>query len=149
MTLNLWTTSFEIGHPLLDQQHKELLGMLDDLDGNLHGSDERTGGTGGAEGEKSLAACKKFRRLVRKHSADEEDILQQADFPELGRHKEDHNRLIKQIEGIFEGCGEICMHGNVDTCLEELTHLMLDHIIRHDLSFKSHLQTKKLAPDRR
>ncbi len=142
MTPRPWTTSFEIGHPVLDQQHKELLGMLDDLEDQMHGD-------AGTEGEKALATCKKFRRLVEKHSADEEDILRQAGFPELRRHMEGHAQASEQMEKIFEGCGEACKHGNAGPCMDTLTHHLLDHIIRHDLGFKSHLQSIKMAPDRR
>ncbi|MDA0307009.1 MAG: hemerythrin domain-containing protein [Proteobacteria bacterium] len=139
MTPRPWTTSFEIGHPVLDRQHKELLGMLDDLEGLMHGDD----------GEKAFATCKAFRTLMEKHFADEEDVLDQAGFPERGRHMEKHAQASEQMEKIFEGCGETCKHGNAGPCTETLTHHLLDHIIRDDLGFKSHLQTKKMAADRR
>jgi len=142
MTSRPWTTSFETGHPVLDQQHKQLLGALDDLEGRMHG-DAETGG------EKTLAACKEFRGLVDKHSADEEDILRQSDFPGLRRHMEGHAQASEQIEKVFKGCGEACKHGNAGPCIEKLTHHILDHIIRDDLGFKSFLQSKNVTPDRR
>jgi len=139
MTPRPWTKSFETGHPVLDQQHQALLGMLDGLEDRV----------GEKNGEKAFAICKAFRTLMEKHFNDEEDVLDQADFPELPSHMQEHAQAREQIDKIINDCGEACKHGNAGPCLEKLTHHMLDHIIGDDLGFKSHLQSKKMAADRR
>ena len=133
-----WTKTFETGHPVIDGQHIKIFGFLDKIESLLTGDD----------GDATVATCKAFRAFMVKHFADEEDILRQAEFPRLRQHMEEHSRVMGQMKKFFDNCNESCRTGNADSCMEDLSFHTLDHIIRLDLGFKSHLQMKKMAPDR-
>ncbi len=92
------------------------------------------------------AQCNEFRELTRKHFDDEVEILRKAGFPRLESHIKTHEKTLEECGKIFSNCGETCKDDNPSCpCMEDLSFLTLDHIVRNDLDFKSHLQTRNLA----
>ena len=95
--------------------------------------------------QQAFAGCLTFRKLTRKHFDEEAEILREAEFPRLKSHLREHGIFIGKIEEAFSGCGSICKESDPCPCLENLSFCTLDHIVRNDLDFKSHLQTRNLA----
>ncbi|NQU61873.1 MAG: hemerythrin domain-containing protein [Rhodospirillales bacterium] len=137
MKYHQWSKSFETGNAVIDAQHRELIDGVGDMADKMkdgHGAD-------------ALAACKAFRKLFETHFRDEEEILEEAKFPRVKAHRESHADNLEQLQKVFDGCGEKCLNATSSPCIEELSHLVYEHLLRGDLDFKSHLQTKKLASD--
>ena len=132
-----WRKSYETGNALIDGQHRELIDLVEEmaalmLDGH---------------GEKAHAECLRFRNMMERHAAAEEEILSGAKFPRLDQHRKDHEKACGQSGEIFANCGEVCKKAISSPCIQELSVNLFDHIIRGDLDFKSFLQMKNLAAD--
>ncbi len=97
------------------------------------------------DGGKALDGCHKLRAEVRDHFTDEEDLLRAAEFPRLDNHIASHDTTQQSINQIISNCGEACINSGSSACINELGFILLDHFVRGDLDFKSHLQTKNLA----
>lgn len=132
-----WRDSFETGHPVIDEQHRALLECLQGITGCL----------GGDKDSEAIEQCRKFRALLQRHFAEEEDILDQAKFPRMDEHRETHRETLERFERIYSGCGEACAKAGKTPCMEDLAYLLFDHFLRGDLDFKSYLQTRKRADD--
>ena len=86
----VWDDSFSVGLKLIDDQHKELVLMAEELfKGCKRGA---------------AAADVAFMRTIRKaveyaktHFVAEENYMSQANYPELAVHKEEHSKFINEI----------------------------------------------------
>lgn len=92
MPINLirleWKSIWECGHPLIDEQHRVLVDLTNDLIDLA------------ARKSNSEDAIVLFNRLIEHvihHFTDEEKIIEQAGFPDYPRHSERHQNLIKKI----------------------------------------------------
>jgi len=137
MKLHQWKTSFETGNAVIDAQHRELVESLKTISTLI----------GEGKGKQAFAECLTFRELTRNHFTYESKILHEAEFPRLETHLEDHKTALGKLEEIFSDCGMICKESVPCPCMEDLSFVTVDHIVRNDLDFKSHLQTKNLADD--
>jgi len=137
MKLLQWKRSFETGNAVIDEQHRELIESLKKI----------TTLIGEGEGRKAFAECLGFRKLTQKHFDDEAEILRQAGFPRHDAHLGEHKKCLGRYEEIFSGCGKACKEGAPCPGMEDLSFVTIDHIVRNDLDFKSHLQTRKFADD--
>ena len=85
-----WNDNFTVGIKLIDDQHKELVNITNELyDACLKGGDE-------------AAACfKKTIRMMVNHAKEvftyEEDLFQQTSYPAMAQHKAQHREFIKTI----------------------------------------------------
>ena len=85
-----WDESFSVGFESIDNQHKELVAMANELF------------LGCKRGV--VAADVAFLRTIRKavdyakyHFSAEEKYMSQADFPKLGEHKKEHEKFALQV----------------------------------------------------
>lgn len=130
-----WKKSFETGNAVIDARHRELVASLNNISALIDKG----------KGKQAFAECLAFRKLTRDHFDEETEILREAEFPRLKNHIRTHKKTLKQFDEVFSGCGDICKESGPCPCREDLSFLTLDHIVRHDLDFKSHLQTRNLA----
>ncbi len=132
-----WSESYETGNEVVDRHHRRLMARVKEMETLI---DE-----GG--GPEVLDACHKLRVQVKVHFADEEDLLKAAGFPRLDDHIVSHDKTQEEINQVISNCGEVCISGGSSACIKELGIILLDHFVRGDLDFKSHLQIKNLAKD--
>lgn len=137
MKYHQWAKSFETGNAVIDAQHREMIDGVGDMAELMKDG----------HGAEALAACKAFRELSKAHFRSEEEILEKAKFPRMKAHIQTHEDSLEQMQKVFGGCGERCREATSSPCIEELSHLVYEHLLRGDLDFKSYLQTKKLADD--
>jgi len=130
-----WLESLEIGHPVIDQQHKQILEHLNTIADSVE-----TGDHSAVE-----SSCNALCELLESHFRDEVEILREAGFPRLESHMKAHDLSLERMLDLANGCGRPCRQAPPKECIAEWTSLVLDHILRHDLDFKSFLQeTKRL-----
>jgi hemerythrin-like metal-binding protein len=124
-----WLQSFEIGHREIDQEHRKILESLNDLM---------------AAGEQDRFAdmfelCETFRHRLGAHFTSEEALLRQNEFPRVDAHSETHRRHYDNVYDIVSNCGAKCKRGQDHDCAGRFAHILVDHLIRDDLDFKSFL----------
>ncbi len=93
MAFFVWTDKYSVGIQQVDEQHKRLVEMVNDLYEAMKAG----------RGNEVLGTV--FNNLLaytRTHFAEEEELMQQCGFPGFSAHKQLHDRLTKQVLDLGE-----------------------------------------------
>lgn len=83
-----WDRSLTTGLNTIDQQHKQLVALINDLHKSMkQGSSVRESGV----------ILDKLLRYTSSHFATEEKLFQQHNYPKSSQHKEHHSKLVAQV----------------------------------------------------
>jgi len=137
MEIERLMNSIKTGNATIDGEHRGLFKCLEKITAHL----------AHREGEKAFAACQRLEKLLEEHFDSEEEILRTAEFPRLESHLTSHRETGDLLKQACTACGQACRENQPATCLPDLTFILVDHFLRGDLDFKSHLQTVNLAND--
>jgi len=86
-----WSEAHSVGVPLMDEQHKELAGLI-----NRIGEDLKAG----HEAERLRESFGRLVAAARRHFAEEEQLMTLAGLGAAAeRHKQEHRRLLEELEG--------------------------------------------------
>jgi hemerythrin len=88
MTYFEWTSTNELGHSQIDEQHKRLLLLCAAVIGPLINSGELEPGT---------AQLQALIDFAQEHFAFEEDLMSSAGYPEAERHAKYHASLLEEF----------------------------------------------------
>jgi hemerythrin len=95
-----WSDKYRIGIPLIDEQHKKLIDMTNELYSGCLAGDE-------AANAYFLKTIHEAVDYVRFHFSTEEKILERINFPGLAAHKKEHEdfvrELLQQVQAFQEG----------------------------------------------
>tara|TARA_Y100000294_G_scaffold165938_1_gene173889 strand:+ start:98 stop:517 length:420 start_codon:yes stop_codon:yes gene_type:complete len=127
--------SIKIGNATIDGEHRALFECLQEI--NAHLCDKK--------GEKTFAACKRLMKMLEAHFESEEEILHTAGFPRLDRHIGMHHEIRESLRQAFTACRQACRNNQPTKCLPDLTFILVDHFLRGDMDYKSHLQMVNMA----
>lgn len=123
-----WDSEFEIGHKEIDDQHKKLVCLLNNIieDCNRNNSSKLIADTLEQMLEYSLV-----------HFKTEEKLLQDVGIPNFYEHKREHLQFIKKISELSFSSIE-----NTYTIADEITvHLkkwLIEHILTSDMELKDY-----------
>lgn len=85
-----WDTSYDVGVPSVDQQHRHLVDLINSLYNACLGEK--------AELEETFRdVMKELVDYVMFHFKDEEAIMEQINYPALKAHKQKHELFVKEI----------------------------------------------------
>lgn len=134
----IWNDSYSVGVPLLDQHHRHLARLINQL---AECSSER--GLSESVGDVLDALV----RYAEYHFHHEEALMAAADYPELEQHRSEH---LAFCETISETC-YTAMHGiiGIDELLDYLTIWWQEHILLEDMRYRpllGSLEHPALAP---
>jgi hemerythrin len=87
-----WDNRYSVGIPLIDDQHKELIRLTNELYKSCLAGEE-TAKTN------FMAAVKGTVDYVKYHFGVEEKLLQNVKYPEFAEHKKAHEEFVKHILG--------------------------------------------------
>jgi hemerythrin-like metal-binding protein len=88
-----WTDELSIGVELIDSQHKRLIGVINDFyDAVNKGNDETA----------IRKAVANLTYYVRTHFSDEEKLMEEYNYPQLGLHRRMHERLTQNVHRYAE-----------------------------------------------
>jgi hemerythrin len=93
MTKLAWNKKIETGIRLIDNQHIELIRRIDALDVAIFK------GTGRTELVKMLEYLASY---VNEHFEAEEEMMIKVNYPDLGKHREEHKKFIAIYERILQ-----------------------------------------------
>ncbi len=88
MPLIQWTEALSVGVRELDDQHRQMLSMINELHTALL---ERRG--------KDVASdmVERLKDYVRKHFTAEERLMERHGYPDLAAHRAEHNQFIEKV----------------------------------------------------
>ncbi|MFW5836446.1 MAG: bacteriohemerythrin [Desulfovibrionaceae bacterium] len=131
MPLITWRQELSVGREDIDAQHKSLISMINDLDEQLHG---------GAAQPVLADLVDRLKNYAQEHFASEEQILEQADYPELLEHQREHIDFIRRVSQFDKDCRSGACSLN-DDVLAFLKTWLVEHIMGTDQKYVPHLQS--------
>ena len=132
MPLIAWTNHLNVGVKLLNNDHKKLVILLN----NLH--------DGLVTGQSKPELENIFEKLVsytRVHHANEEKFLAEADYHSSQIHKLEHEQMMDQLLELqtrFLGCAQLGVEMEI---MHQLRVWLFKHIQESDQKFAVHLKT--------
>jgi len=114
-----WSKSFEVGIDMIDEQHKELLDVVNDLFSHVSGNEEK-------EHAYFKSVIDKIVRYVKTHFSTEEKYMIATEFSGYAEHKKIHDTftltIIKTVKEYEAGKRLV---------LEKLAYFLRDWILSH------------------
>lgn len=130
MPLIEWSNKYSIGIDSIDEQHKELIALINKLNIAM------------AHGEAASVVASIFEGLAnytKVHFAYEEALFKKHGYPQSTEHLKEHQQLIKRVEQ-FKFEFEQDLSGAVSLeLIQFMTHWLLDHILKSDRDYSPFL----------
>jgi hemerythrin len=115
-----WSATFSVGIKLIDDQHKELFDLVNDMYNHVNNDDEE------AERAYFQSVVKQVVGYVKTHFATEEIIMKRTKYKGYDGHKKVHDSLILSVLDILKKFVE-----GTRFPLIALTHFIKDWILTH------------------
>lgn len=132
MALLEWKESFSVSVAKFDNQHKKLISLINELHAAM------------SEGKGKEVLGKVFTELInytKTHFADEETEFKKYAYPEFATHKNEHEKLTKEVINYYNEF----MAGKTSLSIDMLTFLrdwLQKHIMGTDKRYSSFLASK-------
>jgi len=117
-----WNPRFNIGKPEVDDQHRKLFQLIDELAGFCENGSSR---------EKVKDALDFLVEYTMKHFYDEESIQVQYNFPDYRRHKQLHEDFKSSVGGIV---ADFNASGSSDELISGVNQIVAKWIVYHVLN---------------
>jgi len=125
----VWKDEYSVGIDSLDNDHKKLISLLNQFtmayDYAMSEEYER-------EALNDLISYTKY------HFEREEQLLEQHDYPDTVAHKEQHKKMIEQVNGFMDLYNEKG-HDALNEISEFLSNWLINHINGTDKEYSAHL----------
>ena len=131
--------SFKVGHDDIDDDHAEILNAIKAI--------INTAKTGG-DLSVARSSLDQFVHTCEQHFQNEERILAEAGYPHLAAHRDDHKEMLTKIQSARDGCINADNHDVCIQNLQDIIGMMIDDIVRSDMTFISYLQTQGVVRNR-
>jgi len=133
MPLMTWTEGMSVGVKALDDDHKMLIEMLNELNGGIESGQPRVALENVIDG---------LTRYTRLHFAREERFFAQAGFPGAAEHTAEHERLTRRVLNIQ---ARVESGQSMELSLEALNFIknwLTNHILGSDMEYGPCLNAK-------
>ena len=131
MALIEWSTELSVGIESIDQQHKELMNIINRLDEAMHNDD-------------SIEVLRKtftdLTHYTQKHFAYEEKLFNLHDYEDGIEHKRQHDELIVQLIELKEKFDHYQKEKLTEQVMAFLKNWLTYHILETDKAYSEHLQ---------
>ncbi len=117
----VWTPAFEVGIPIIDEQHRRLVGIANAVS-------QLTG-----QGVAFERALEDMMAYTQYHFALEERLMRAASYPGLEAHRREHEALADHVGGLWRR-RTVLVQTEV---LELLTAWLVNHILTCDQGLRS------------
>lgn len=125
-----WSADYSVNVAAIDEQHKELVAILNRL----------FIAVSKLEGDKAIAeTLDSLAKYTEKHFSLEENLMQQADYPDFEAHKAEHKRLLAQLDQ-FRNKQQLDQEHLHFEMLKFLKAWLKDHILRVDKKYYPAMQ---------
>ena len=133
MSLVTWSDKLSVGIPSIDEQHKKLVLLLNQLhDGMMAGKGKDVLG----------GVIKGLIDYTANHFRYEEDLFARTGYPESAAHKQEHTELVRRVVEIqkkYEQSGPAALTIQVMNFLKDW---LTTHILKSDMKYSAHLAAK-------
>ncbi len=127
----IWEDSFSVGNEEMDQQHKKLIEMINEL---IERHDVEN------DSEVVSDVLTKMTDYIKYHFTSEEAYMKKIDFPEIVSHELEHLDFIEKTTNFC--LGTLTFDKSVYTeLLAFLKEWLLNHILKSDMKYKEFAKT--------
>lgn len=127
MALIKWSEMMSVGVPVLDADHRTLIGLINNLQRAI-GDDEEYACVG--------SVLKALDDYVQHHFAREERVMAVCRYPSLSAHAATHHRLSRQVAEMAEAYQAAPDSVRARQCLEFLNKWLIEHICSTDMDYR-------------
>ena len=124
-----WDNKFSIGIPGIDAQHKRLIELCNETYKKLMaGNTDSTSNDWKPSVKEALAECVDYAII---HFGTEERLMEEIKYPNLSRHKVEHDKFTRKVQYEFESFDEM----NFSAALQFVKFLydwILSHVAHED-----------------
>ncbi len=128
----VWTDAYSVSNPLVDEQHKQLFELANEMWKYRKESDKR-----------KRKLFKQIYEELRSHCADEERILAGNGCEHIKTHRDEHRKLLRQFEEILGSCQENSRKIWYSMMTFLLQELLVHHLIGVDMKCRDCLRQGK------
>lgn len=133
-----WSNALRVGVKEIDDQHKRLIEMLNELNDAIHGD-------WGREARKDI--IDRLIEYTREHFATEENVMSISGYPDIETHKKQHENLIVMVKNYVKKYEQDPNASNYDLLfyaasydlLFFLRRWLIEHIIKNDKALGDYL----------
>lgn len=119
-----WKAEYSLGIPHIDEQHKRLVFLINELNESLDSSDTH---------DSTLEVLLSLRDYTVYHFAEEERLMMEYNYPNLIAHREEHKLFIEDINDL---CFDFKNGHKITTkLLDFLKNWLIDHILGTDQDY--------------
>lgn len=132
MSVFRWSDEFSLQIPSIDEQHRQLLGVLDALHHAV---------TVAADRDHLQGLLRRFSSLATYHFAYEEALFTAHDYPSADEHKQEHRDLVgrlRKLRGRLRAAEAV----REDEFIGFLNEWLMLHILGSDRAYATHLQAR-------
>ena len=130
-----WLETFEIGLREIDDDHREMLRIMQDIKAAGEARDRET----------CVRLLDELIDFSKAHFAREEKILHQIEYPSLDVHEAYHADLLERADVVKEACKAIRSDRDFRECCEEMFSFLIDDVISGDMKIKSFVQERRIS----
>jgi hemerythrin len=125
----VWSERLQIGHPIIDRQHKQLFDLYNQLVNAFY---EGTGQ------QQIYQVVTDLVTYTQHHFRDEERLMAKGGYPELKGHRQQHQELIQQVSSFVADIDESAPVLTYEV-LSFVKCWLLEHILEQDMKIKAWL----------
>ena len=127
-----WKEEYSVGVKRFDDQHKQLIAMLNELYDAMKG---------GKAGDVVKPILIKLVQYTKTHFAAEEQVMKMNGYPDYEAHKKEHDELAKQAASLLEQeqQGKAALSIQISNFLKQW---LMDHIMGKDKKYGPFLNGK-------
>ncbi len=129
-----WKESYSVGIKLMDEHHKKLISIINELHEGISSGDSEKAL------RKTLSALVDYTKY---HFTAEESLMTQYEYPEYSTHKESHQKLLKALSDLQHQYEE--KKGGLTIILKIenfLSNWLINHILESDKKYGPYLNSK-------
>lgn len=126
MALMEWDRSMSVGVEELDDQHKQLITLINEAYGAIQKHDEQA----------MAELIDKMREYALMHFATEEAIMREHGYPGVEAHKFQHVKFNQDVDGFKEKQFE---RTNLSQIFVYLSRWLTTHIMEEDMKYKAYM----------
>ena len=128
-----WTDKLSVGVGVLDEDHKKLVGMLNELYDAMQAGQGR---------EKLGRILDELVQYTKFHFAREEKFFAQTGYAAAGPHKQQHDALTRQVLDVQQKYAAGATTTLSLDVMQFLKNWLINHIQGSDQSYRPHLNSK-------
>ncbi len=131
-----WNDFYSVGYELIDEQHKKLVDMINELYASF---------IAGEAQEKASEILEEMIKYTDYHFKTEETFFDKYNYPETEKHKEIHQSFVNKAVELKAGVdnGEITVSYDIMNLLRQW---LIDHILGEDKKYVTFFLEKGIEP---